>query len=220
MRTHLFAAALGACLLLSLTPHYAGAQPQPPVSDLRGDALTPPPPAPTLSGIASRGPSQYMAGTVAVQVLLPQTNDAAHAWSEAQIDQIHSQIQAALDWWVARLPLARLSFTVRMRVVPSAYEPIDYSLVNEGRWIGDVLRNLGYVGGSYFDQAYAADYALRDELGADWATTIFVANSDGDGDGSFPDGRFAYAYINGPFMVLTSDVASYGATRIGPVVAH
>ncbi|NNJ11528.1 hypothetical protein EKD04_014420 [Chloroflexales bacterium ZM16-3] len=220
MRTHLLVAALGICVMLVLAPNGAGAQTPPPVIAPQEDALTPPPPPPSLSDADNRGPSQYMAGRVAVQVLLPQSDNPAHAWSQPQITQIHDQIQAALDWWVARLPLARLSFTVRLQVVPITYEPMSYGLVDEGRWIGDVLSRLGYTGSSYFSQAYAADRALRDELGADWVTTIFVANSSGASGGTFPDGRFAYAYINGPFMVLTSDVGGYGAARMAPVVAH
>lgn len=219
MRVRLLAA-FGLCLLLALAPHGAGAQPQPPADTPREDALTPPPPPPSLDATGSRGPSQYMAGHVAVQVILPESSAGAESWSQGQIDQIRDQIQAALDWWVERLPEAHLHFTLRLQVAPTAYEPIDYGLASEGLWIGDVLRRLGFSGSSYFDQVYAADNALRASVGSDWATTIFVVNSENNTGSTFPDGRFAYAYINGPFMVLTSDVGAYGASRMAPVVAH
>ncbi|MEI7770164.1 MAG: hypothetical protein WCI67_09265, partial [Chloroflexales bacterium] len=179
----------------------------------------PPPPA-SLSSTDSRGPSEYMAGKVAVQVVLPESTGHGEDWSAAQIAQVRTQIQAGLDWWAAQLPLAHLSFTLDLQVVPSAHEPIEYGIMDEGIWIGDTLSRLGFSGASHFDQAYAADTALRDTLGADWATTIFVVNSSGRSGGTFPDGHFAYAYVNGPFMVLTSDAGSYGSGQLAPVVAH
>jgi hypothetical protein len=220
MRGRLFAAALAVCLLFVLAPQAVGARPQLPLTEPHDDALIAPPPALTLESTDGRGLSQYMAGRVAVQVILPESAGSTQNWSQDQINQIRSQIQSALDWWVARLPLANLSFSVRLRVVPTAYEPITYGLAGEGIWISDTLTSLGYTGSSYFDQAYAADQALRDELDADWATTIFVANSQGRAGGAFADGYFAYAYINGPFMVVTSDAGAYGPNRMGPVVAH
>lgn len=218
MYARLLCVALGLCLLLSVSPHRVAAQTTPP-ADHQADALTPPPPPPSLAGVDARGPSQYMAGSVAVRVVLPESVGHGEDWSAAQIAQVRAQIEAGLDWWAARLPAARLSFTVELAVVPTSYEPIEHGLSEEGRWIGDVLGRLGYTGGSYFDQAYSAGFDLRDSLNTDWATTIFVVNSS-RGASYFPDGRFAYAYISGPFMVLTSDVGAYGAERMAPVVAH
>ena len=48
-------------------------------------------------------------------------------------------------------------------------------------------------------------------------TTIFVANSAADANGNFADGMFAYAYIGGPFLVLTSDVGAYGTDQMTPI---
>ncbi|MEI7646549.1 MAG: hypothetical protein WCJ55_19935 [Chloroflexales bacterium] len=220
MSMRVLAAALAICILLALAPHRAGAQIQPPAIVQHEDALIPPPPPPSLTDTGSRGPSQYMAGRVAVRVVLPESVGHSEDWSAEQIDQVRTQIQAGLDWWAARMPLARLSFTLRLEVVPSDYEPIEYGVTDEGRWISDTLGHLGFPGANYFDQAYAADAALRDMLGTDWATTIFVVNSSGRSGGVFPDGHFAYAYINGPFMVLTSDVGGYGHDQLAPVAAH
>jgi hypothetical protein len=170
-----------------------------------------------------RGPSQFMAGDVAVLVVLPESNGAAEPsredWTPAQIETVRAQVQQALDWWAARLPLAGLRFQVRLQVVPTDYEPTSHGLDGEGLWIGDSLRRLGFDGPSYFDQAYYAADALRDELGADWGTVLFVPNSS-SGSGYLADGRFAYAYINGPFLVVTSNGGGYGANKLAHVVAH
>jgi hypothetical protein len=165
-----------------------------------------------------------MAGHVAVRVVLPESNGAIDPsqedWTPAQIEHVRAEVQAALNWWADLLPQANVRFTVRLEVAPSAYEPIRYGLAEEGLWISSTLANLGFRGGNYFDQAYAAAYRMRDEVGADWATTIFIVNSERNPSGYFRDGYFAYAYIGGPFMVVTSDVGAYGAARMAPIVAH
>lgn len=192
-----------------------------------GDALIPPRPASTLSAAGAPAvdqPSAFMAGRVAVQLLFVESDGAAEPstedWTSAQIADIQARIGEALEWWRARLPAARLSFDLTARSVGSRYEPIVHTLGDESLWISDTLAQMGYTGASHFDQAYAADDALRRTRGADWATTIFVVNSAADADGSFADGYFAYAYIGGPFLVVTSDVGLYGTQQISPIVAH
>lgn len=215
-------------LLLGLGAGQSQAQtlPDPPALP-HHDALIAPPPSPALASGAPddpRGPSQFMAGHVAVRVVLPESDGSidpsTEDWSPELLAQIEAQIRQSLDWWAEQLPQANLRFSVRFQVVSIPYEPIRYGLAEEGRWIGAALDRLGYPGSSYFDQAYAAAFDLRDELGADWATTIIVANSAQNGIGYFRDGYFAYAYINGPFMVLTSDVGAYGTRNMAPIVAH
>lgn len=206
-------------------PSYAGlTEASPPLQE---DAfIAPPPRVAGLAGNGStpRGLSQYMAGDIAVRLLLPESDGSIDPsiedWTPDQIEAVRTQVQAALDWWAAQLPLARLRFQLVVEVAPTGYEPIRYSVSDEGLWISDVLGRLGFDGPSYFDQAYAAAEALRDETGADWATTLFVVNSANYSSGFFPDGRFAYAYINGPFLVLTSDAGSYGTRRMAAIAAH
>lgn len=220
------AAFAAACLALLLALPAAAQDGRPHPQDEA--ALIAPPPSRSLGlasddPLAQRGPSQYFAGNVAVRLVLPESTGGADPseedWTPEQIAQVQASVQEALDWWAAQLPLARLRFHVRLQVVPIAYEPTRHGLADEGKWIGASLDALGFDGESYFDQAYAAADALRAELKTDWTTTIFVADSD-KGDGYFSDGYFAYAYINGPFMVVTSDAGAYGAPQLAPVVAH
>lgn len=190
-----------------------------------GDALVPPPPPAGLADIYDEpaGPSQFMAGSVAVLAILPESDGSIDPsqenWTSADINTVTQQLQAALDWWETQLPDARLRFSLEVHVVPTAFEPITHGLHDEGLWIGDVLGRMGYSG-NYFERAYAAAYDLRHQRGTDWATIIFVANSATTSTGRFNDGKFGYAYVNGPFMVLTSDSGSYGMNRLAPVVAH
>ncbi|HEY3229401.1 MAG TPA: hypothetical protein VGJ87_09275 [Roseiflexaceae bacterium] len=221
------------CLLLALivplslwfTPSPATAAGGDP---LAGDARRPPA-RPTLASAddphpSLTQPSAFMAGHVAVQVIFVESDGSAEPstenWTPDQISTIMGHIGSALDWWGARLPNARLSFALTSSVVGSRYEPITHKIDAEGLWIGDVLARTGFSSASYFDQAYAADDTLRRAQGADWGTTIFIANSAADDDGRFADGLFAYAYIGGPFLVLTSDVGAYGTAQLAPVATH
>jgi hypothetical protein len=194
-----------------------------------GDAFLPPPPPPGLADSNSPAPDRYqpsafMAGRVSVQVIFiesdgsvdPSTED----WTVEQVDAIQGKVAEALDWWRSRLPHARLSFTMQTQIVPSRYEPIKYQLREEGHWISDALGRLGHVGTNYFEQAYNAADTLRKEQDADWATTIFIVNSAADQDGRFADGYFAYAYIGGPFTVITSDAGPYGMNGMTSTIAH
>ncbi|NJN18238.1 MAG: hypothetical protein HC822_19265 [Oscillochloris sp.] len=220
MRTLTLLAFIG---LLFTLPALVGAEPSASI-DPPHHALYAPAPSALLAGdVDLRGPSQYLAGTIAVRVVLPESNGlvdpSSEDWNPEQIELVRSGVDAALEWWRQQLPLARLEFKVQYQVVPSSYEPTRHGLAGESLWIGDTLAKLGFRSGSYFDQAYEAAYSLRDELDADWATTIFVVNSD-NGNGYLADGYFAYAYINGPFMVLTSDAGGYGSRHFAAVTAH
>jgi hypothetical protein len=180
-----------------------------------------------VDDVEPRLPSQYLAGRVAVQLILPEStgivDPSTEDWSSAQIDQIVAEAQAALDWWRDRLPDARLEFDLRVRVVPTKYEPIRYGLAQESRWISDVLSDvlseLGYVGANHFEQAFRTLFDIREQRDADWATIFFIVNSAND-DGYFADGRFAYAYLHGPYSVITSDGGPYQTQWLRAVIAH
>lgn len=229
MKTSHFAAFLavllmGYMLLAFAPPVLAG-----PSTPLLGDAFMPPT-RPQIASFADEPapnmyqPSAFLAGKVAVRVVFVESNGqyqpSTRDWNSEQISQINADIAEALHWWAARLPDARIKFDITSQVVPSGYEPILHGLSTESQWVGDTLQNLGITASNYFDQSYMADEALRQERKADWATHIFVVNSSGTGDGRFADGHFAYAYVNGPFMVVTSDVGPYGTSQMTPVVAH
>jgi hypothetical protein len=196
---------------------------------LVGDALTPPPQRPA---VASAGdfkpslfqPSAFLAGRVAVQLVFVESDGSKEPsttnWTDSQVTLARNQVATALEWWRTQLPNARIDFTLTSRIVASGYEPIEHGLSSEGLWIGDAYRNMGFSAANYFEQAYSSDDSLRRAQQADWATTIFIANSAGKSTGRFADGYFAYAYVGGPFMVITSDAGPYGASQLTPVIAH
>jgi hypothetical protein len=196
---------------------------------LLGDALQPPPHPPVIAATGDLKPSvfqpsAFLAGRVAVQVIFVESDGkiepSTKNWTNAQMTLANDQIAAALDWWRISLPNARIEFDITSRIVASGYEPIEHDLSTEGQWIGDTFKNMGFTAPNYFEQAYSSDDSLRRARHADWATTIFVVNSAGKANGRFADGHFAYAYVGGPFLVITSDAGPYGANQLTPVVAH
>jgi hypothetical protein len=218
---------LGILLLVCLYPSSpsaaaAGGHP------LAGDALKPPIRIDSTNSRDARPspdqPSAFFGGRVVVQIIFLESDGSAEPstenWTPELIASIESHIGEALDWWRNSLPAARLSFELKSVTAPTRYEPITHDLSGEGMWISDALSHLGYSGIGYFDQAYTADDALRQASNADWATTLFMVNSTNDADGRFADTMFAYAYVGGPFMVLTSDVGLYGTRQMAPVAAH
>jgi hypothetical protein len=214
--------ALATLALLFAVAPFAPARADGPAPPL-GDARTPP--HTHLRHAASDNryqPSQYLAGAVSVRVVLPESDGGAEPsaenWTPERIASVSAQVQAGLDWWAARLPLAQLRFRTTVQVVPTRYEPVAHA--DERPWIHDTLAQLGFGGEDHFEQAYAAAAAQRAADGSDWATTLFLVNSAADTDGRFPDGMFAYAYVGGPFFVVTSDAGPYGANSLAPIVAH
>lgn len=169
--------------------------------------------------------SEYMAGRVAVGIFLPESNGAIDTstedWADSQIAQVEAEIAGALDWWTQALPGADLSFAYELHArVPTSYEPITHPQRDEGLWIAETLASLGYGGSNYFMQAYAYLNELRQSHHADWAFAIFVVNSAADADNMFDDCYFAYAYIGGPFAVLTYDNDGYGICNMDAILAH
>jgi hypothetical protein len=73
---------------------------------------------------------------------------------------------------------------------------------------------------NYETVARSFAHSRRTALGADWGYMIFVVDSDEDDDGEFSNGWFAYAYLNGPFMVMTYDNDGWEIGDMNLVTAH
>jgi hypothetical protein len=184
--------------------------------------------APSGAGMGAPGyyqTSEYMIGHVAVGLILPESDgsheDESEDWSEAEIAQVQAEVQDALAWWASLEPAAHLSFTIEMHAqVPIGYEPIGHGLDEEGEWVGETMTALGFENDSAFGAVRDYVNDLRDRVGSDWAFAILVVDSSADSDGRFADNYFAYAYIGGPFTVMTYDNSGYGISNMDAVVAH
>jgi hypothetical protein len=219
------------CALVFLAASYAPIHPAAAddSSPLAGDALQPPPRPFTIAAAGDFKPSKFqpsafLAGRVAVQLIFVESDGTIEPstknWTDAQVTSASKQVAAALEWWRSHLPNAHIEIDLTSQVVPSGYEPIEHDLSTEGQWVGDTLKHMGFGDSNYFEQVYSSDDSLRQAHQADWATTIFMVDSAGKANGRFADGHFAYAYVGGPFLVVTSDAGPYGANQLTQVVAH
>ena len=185
-------------------------------------ALAPP-------GASSSQTSEYLMGNVVVSVILlessgvldPSTED----WTSVEESQVAAETLAGMQWWASQYAYsaAPLSFTwVYKYAVPTIYEPISRSSDDDARWIPEAMTAIGYPCSSstYFTAVRSYVNDLRNSHGADWAFAVFVVDSSNDADGKFTDGYFAYAYVGGPFTVLTYDNDGWGIANMDRVLAH
>jgi hypothetical protein len=177
--------------------------------------------------------SEFMAGSIAVGIVLVESDGTVEPstenWTEDERQQVFSEIVNATNWWAELNPAANLSFVYDDHFttpLPTGVEPINHKAidywgdVSQSDWIGDAMRGLGYDRVDIFSQVRDYNNELRDTVGTDWAFTIFVVDSSADADNKFTDGYFAYAYLGGPFMVMTSGNNGYGAANMDAVAAH
>ncbi len=171
--------------------------------------------------------SEYLMGKVAVNVVFvqcasggPDTCTETNGWTLTKRNQVMNGVQNAMAWWAARNSAAHLSFVYDNTTVTTGYEPISRPSTDEGLWVTQVMGTLGYSEADYFDRVTHYDNDKRDAAGADWSFTVFMVDSENDLDGQFSDNALAYAYIGGPFMIMTYDNDGYGIGKLAPVAAH
>ncbi len=171
--------------------------------------------------------SEYMYGDILASVILLESNGSLDAstedWTTTEETNVDNEIANALLWWKARKPSnVNLTFWVYANhyKIPTRYEPINRPQSDQGLWIAEAMDYLDVSSGNYFSRARKYDDAIRDKNEMDWAFTIFVADSSNDADDEFTDGYFAYAYLGGPFLVMTYGNDGYGISNMDVVTAH
>lgn len=228
------------------TPFFSHAKEDRPLPPLTNDALVEPrnetpqnvggPSQPAASRPLNAGfyeTSEYMSGSVLVNIIMPESNGAidsnTYNWTAAQEQNVLAEIQAGMNWWKDVLPQSNLSFEYNLvsgrtdARAQTSYEPISRPswqfTGGQDVWINEVMQRFGYDNGDYFSKSRSYLNDTLNDSGKTWAITIFVVN-DGDITQSFSDGSFAYTYYGGPFMVMTYDNFGYGIGSMDSVVAH
>ncbi|MBM3122938.1 MAG: hypothetical protein FJZ97_12255, partial [Chloroflexi bacterium] len=175
-----------------------------------------------------------MAGTVVYSVVFVESSSTAgncsppdtqtEDWSAARQTTVLTEIADGMAFWTSRAsrpsPLTFVLDNLGSR--PTSCEPINRPSGDRGLWIADVLTALGLSAtpGTHLADTRSLANSRRNALGADWGFLIFVVDSFNDVDGQFPDGRSAFAYLNGPYMVMTYDNGGWGIDRMNLVAAH
>jgi len=181
--------------------------------------------------------SEYLMGKVAVNIIFVESDGSIAPrtetgnWTTAKKNAVATGVSQAMTWWAARNSAANLSFVHNNITVTTGYEPINCNAMadslpvtacpnGEEDWIKQVMGKLGYTESDYGDRVFHYNNDMRLLNAADWSFTILMVDSAVDVDGEFPDGFFAYAYLGGPFIVMTYDNGGYGIGEIAPVAAH
>lgn len=169
--------------------------------------------------------SEYLVGSVAVGVLLLESNgtidDGTENWTEEEEANVTSEIQNGLNWLANQEPNAHLTFVYEWHYsIPVGYEPITRPHTDDDMWEQQAMFYLGYTNSSYVVNEYAYANDLRQKYKCDWAFIIFVVDSSEDEDNAFSDGYYAYAFLGGPRMVVTYSNFIWGISSMDSIVAH
>lgn len=193
------------------------------------------------TGAPAKMVSEYMLGSISLNVILPQSTGAidisTETWDSQREAQVLAGVVAGAQWLLERGPSkpgVALSFTYHLYSgrtdarAATAYEPIGRSAdpvhepgTGEGLWTNEILNAFGY--GALPDRwtkSRAFDNDTRTADGTNWAVTVFVADSLNDADGRFADNRFAYTWQPGSHIIMTYDNSGWGISRMGSVFAH
>jgi len=201
---------------------------EPLVGDVR-EAVRPPGPAGQPPAGAPPSPgfyetSEFMAGDVAIGIILPESNGSIDAqtenWSAERMTSVTTEIQTGLNWWATSgNPNGHLTFYYDTHLqVPTGYEPIKRSSNDDTLWINGTLNTLGVPGSDWYSRTFNYLNAIRTTYATDWAVVIFVVDSLVDSDGKFTDGYFGYTY--GFLVVMTYDNDGWGIGNMDKVTAH
>jgi len=222
-------------------------EPPPGAEPFPNDALTlPEPQGKSSDGIAGSTQnawagtyqtSEFMLRKVSIGVVLPESGaGGSENWSNSdplypgqnRQQLVYNKIVAGANWWATQggTP-ANLTFYYDQRMgIATTYEPITVSSANngEGAWVSNVLANMGYSALPAYMGAYSYVNALRVANNTDWGFAVFVADSLNDADDMFPNSTSAFAYLYGPYMVMTYDNGTTGGSwklsRMNQVFAH
>lgn len=176
--------------------------------------------------------SDFMLGTVAVAIILPQCVNGTtcrETWTQTEINEVRAEVQSGLDWWTQKAAISGAN--VQFQIIPNQPQVVNISNIepirvpggnsaalcgDEGRWIDPVMMALGYnayppTDNQYLNEVRSYDSYLRDTFHSDWAIVVFVADASADAqndpdDGQNGRGLFKFTTCGG----VTFGVAAYG----------
>ena len=175
--------------------------------------------------------SEYLIGKVVVGVIFLESNgsidQSTEDWTQQREAQVINKITSGLIMLKNQNPQANISFVYDVHYdVPTSYEPINRAHTDAELWVGQAMKYLGYPGTSSITQVRNYVNALRSSYQANWAFSIFVVDSLNDSDGCFTDWidsnrkYSSFAYLGGPYLVMTYDNEGYGIGNMDYVTAH
>lgn len=179
-------------------------------------------------GALPQDTAEFMLGRVVVTPVFLESDgsldSSSEDWTPAQIDQTLQKVDEAMQWWVDTLDtlstIHSLEFivdeTFARNPFETPYEAISRDSDDYLLYTSEFFAAQGFTSGGLNTQARAFNHAQRLSHEADWAFSIFVADSENDADGAFAAGGSfsrAFAFAGGLFFVAPS-------TRPASTFAH
>lgn len=170
--------------------------------------------------------SAYLMGSVCVGIVFVESNGQldpiTERWTKNDQEDIAEQIYQGLDWWSDMGGYrANVSWTYDIQECKTRYEPINRTKDESPLWVNDCMRQLGYTHGEDYERVrqYADD--LRNKYNTDWSFVVLAVSARNDSDGYFAEkSGIAWAYVGGPYMVISNKCNRWGYQNVWKVTAH
>ncbi|MCC6512053.1 MAG: protein containing Planctomycete extracellular domain protein, partial [Pirellulaceae bacterium] len=179
-------------------------------------------------GAMAEDTGEFMLGRVAVTPVFLESNGVVdnntENWNTAHINEVVGKLNEGFQWWqdllATQSSVHSLEFVIDRTYVdnpaPTVYEPINRPSDAYALWSQEFLMRTGFDESTSLEQNMREfNNAQRLKANADWAFTVFVVNSEVEGEGTFAPGSFsrAFAFAGGLFFVVPS-------TRPASTFAH
>lgn len=180
-------------------------------------------------GATADDTGEFFLGSVAVTPVLLESNGTVDSntenWNATHKSQVLANLNTGLNWWTSLLAtktsVHSLSFQVDTTYVdapsPTVYEPINRVSNDYVLWVSEFLNRTGFNQSNDLEANIRKfNDAQRTKHNTDWAFTVFIVNSQVEGDGTFAAGGSftrAFAFAGGLFYVVPS-------TRPASTYAH
>jgi len=177
--------------------------------------------------------SEYMIGNVSAGVFFIESNasnapdENTEDWNETEVQTVKQEIRDSFRWWEMRAAENHtfVNFSWEWNEVNVSLEPIKHKSSTSQtdkdmwKWIDEATDSMGFTASGYQG---VRDYIneLRFRMGTHWTFAVFVVDSSNDEDDAFADDDFAFAYLGGPFYVMTYGNKNYGIENMDAVSAH
>ncbi len=171
-------------------------------------------------GATAEDTGEFMLGRIAVTPVFIESSGALDTstedWTAAQKLDVLNKIEDGLDWWQQLLATKTdkhtLDFVLDRTFADtpflSKYEPINRPSNDYALWVDEFLSDRGFQSSGFLETNMREfNHSQRLKLQADWSFTIFVVNSQNDGEGTFATGgsfNRAFSFAGGLFEVVPS----------------
>jgi len=180
---------------------------------------------------ALAGNSDSMIGTVAVAFFFIESDGSidpnTYTWNTTDEQDTYNRAVSGLSFWSSQAPDYGVNVTFSISLYSSTeaacrqgYEPILHSSSGDELWINPIMANLGFSAGIHNSRVTAFNTWLKDDAGTDWAYSVFIGYNPSPAPTTFTDGRFAYAYLGGPYTQMLFKNNGWAPEAFGLVLAH